>query len=135
MNLSDLKPTAYLVGNLIEGTEWDGIFSDQFYYDIRLEWRGIGKPNENSPEWAILYRHYCINKRGQCEYEPQPSSRTDAFKKRCRFTLGDALDVLHKYHHKLRREALETLAHHGSPQKVLQEREAMKSPKPCTGEE
>lgn len=35
--------------------------------------------------WAVCLRGYVLNKKGKWEYEPIPSSRTDAFLKRCRF--------------------------------------------------
>ncbi len=36
-------------------------------------------------KYAIRYGEYCLNKKNKWEWEPQPSSRTDAFYKRCRF--------------------------------------------------
>lgn len=42
--------------------------------------------------WAIRQVGCCLNKRGKWEREPMPSSRTDAFKRRCRWlTAGEAL--------------------------------------------
>lgn len=35
--------------------------------------------------YAIRKRGFVLNKRGRWEYEPNPSSRTDAFLQRCRF--------------------------------------------------
>jgi hypothetical protein len=35
-----------------------------------------------------------MNKKGEFEYEPMPSSRTEAFFKRCRFTLDEAKKIL-----------------------------------------
>ena len=36
--------------------------------------------------WAVRCRSWCLNNKGKWEYEPMPSSRTDAFLKRCRFS-------------------------------------------------
>lgn len=42
--------------------------------------------------YAIRKRGWVLNRRGKWEYEPIPSSRTDAFLKRCRFkTVAAAL--------------------------------------------
>lgn len=35
--------------------------------------------------WAVRYMGEVLNKRGEWEYEPLPSSRDDAFRERCRF--------------------------------------------------
>lgn len=45
--------------------------------------------------WAIIQGDYeCMNKKGEWEYQPMPSSRTKAFYKRCRFdTVEEAVDV------------------------------------------
>lgn len=47
----------------------------------------------NGPDlWAIREKGCCLNKQGEWELEPIPSSRTDAFYKRCRWeTAEDAL--------------------------------------------
>ena len=52
--------------------------------DLRVEWRGTGL-------WAVVEGGACLNKSGEMEYEPRPSSRDDAFFDRCRFTLDEAL--------------------------------------------
>jgi len=46
--------------------------------------------------WAIRNSccSSCLNKKGKWEYEPMPSSRTDNFLKRCRFTLKEAKKIL-----------------------------------------
>lgn len=41
--------------------------------------------------WAICHVGTCLNHDGEWEVEPQPSSRTDAFKMRTRFSLADAM--------------------------------------------
>ncbi len=51
----------------------------------------VGNP-ENVVRWAIRQAGFCLNRKGDWEYEPIPSSRTEAFFKRCRFnTLEDAV--------------------------------------------
>ncbi len=52
--------------------------------DLRVEWRGTGL-------WAVVQGGACLNKEGQWEYEPLPSSRDEAFFDRCRYTLDQAL--------------------------------------------
>jgi hypothetical protein len=45
----------------------------------------------NGTKWAVLDRGLVLNKSGQWEYEPIPSSRDDNFLARCRFdTFGEA---------------------------------------------
>ena len=39
--------------------------------------------------WKVARGSYCLSKRGDWVYEPLPSSRTDAFLKRCRFDSAD----------------------------------------------
>lgn len=51
---------------------------------IRVEWRGDDK-------WAVVEAQMCLTQSGTWEYEPMPSNRSDAFLKRCRFALDDAL--------------------------------------------
>ena len=50
--------------------------------DVRLERM---KQMDGSDLWAIRERGAVLNKKGQWEFEPIPSSRTSAFFKRCRF--------------------------------------------------
>lgn len=56
----------------------------------------------NSPfykgeRYAVRDAPFCLNKNGQWEYEPMPSSRDDAFYERCRFdSFVDAMDMLEK---------------------------------------
>ena len=52
---------------------------------ISIEFRG-------DSQWAVLEdSSYCLNRDGEFEYEPLPSSRDEAFLKRCRFSLQEAL--------------------------------------------
>lgn len=51
----------------------------------------IVSPFYEGEKYAVRNSGYCLNKKGSWEAEPLPSSRTDAFYKRCRFdTLEDA---------------------------------------------
>lgn len=70
--------------------------------------------------WAIRENGFCLNKDGEWEYEPQPSSRDDEFFDRCRFATLDeaftkanmAIDVLEKEYQAreiLRRAAIASL--------------------------
>lgn len=43
--------------------------------------------------WCITRMGQCLNKRGKWEYEPLPSSRSDAFKARTRMSLQEACDL------------------------------------------
>jgi len=45
-------------------------------------------------KWAIRDSGCCLNKDGEWEYEPIPSSRDDDFMRRCRFsTMDEALSI------------------------------------------
>jgi len=51
---------------------------------VGIEWRGPDK-------WVIVMDNmYVLNKKGQFEYEPMPSSRTDDFLSRTRFSFEEA---------------------------------------------
>lgn len=45
---------------------------------------------EGPPLWAIRESGACLNKQGEWELEPMPSSRTKAFFKRCRWKSAEA---------------------------------------------
>lgn len=54
--------------------------------------------NPNKPLWAINDSSgLCLNKDLKWEWESMPSSRTDEFLERCRFSLTEAKDLIHKY--------------------------------------
>jgi len=61
----------------------EATFSDKFSFTITVAWRNEG-------QWAVCWMGDCLNKRGEWEYESIPSSRTEAFFKRCRFTEDEA---------------------------------------------
>lgn len=74
-----IKPTQYLVTGLPDGDP------DSQVWSLTIEWRGPGPDS-----WAVMHHAYCLSKGGKWDYEPLPSSRTDAFIKRHRFTLAAA---------------------------------------------
>lgn len=45
----------------------------------------MNSPFYDGTKYAVRYRGRCLNTGGKWEYEPLPSSRDDAFYKRCRF--------------------------------------------------
>ena len=58
---------------------------------VYVEWRGR-RYGKGPVLWAVTRLNSCLNKSGEWEYEPQPSSRDDAFIARCRWTsLDEAL--------------------------------------------
>jgi hypothetical protein len=50
--------------------------------DIHIE---RAKQIEGPPKWAVRRMGECLNKQGEWEWEPMPSSRDDEFLTRCRF--------------------------------------------------
>tara|TARA_Y100000034_G_scaffold103542_1_gene129244 strand:- start:250 stop:432 length:183 start_codon:yes stop_codon:yes gene_type:complete len=51
--------------------------------------------SEGKEKYAVRDAHTCLNKDGNWEWEPLPSSRDDAFLERCRFdTLEGAQTAL-----------------------------------------
>lgn len=57
--------------------------------DVRLE--RVGQ-REDDDLWAIREKGFCLNRAGNWEYEPMPSSRSVAFIRRCRWpSAEDAL--------------------------------------------
>ncbi|WP_429949609.1 hypothetical protein ACQYWY_21805 [Comamonas sediminis] len=46
--------------------------------------RRVG-PKQMAAYWAVRRDGFALNKQGEWEYEPMPSSRTDEFLERCRF--------------------------------------------------
>lgn len=56
---------------------------------VYVEWRGQ-RYGEGPVLWAVTGGFgYVLGKSGRWEFEPQPSSRTDAFIERCRWTSFD----------------------------------------------
>jgi hypothetical protein len=60
--------------------------------DIRI---ARARQMDGSVKWAVRNRGACLNKSGEWEYEPMPSSRDEAFLARCRFdSVADATAAL-----------------------------------------
>jgi hypothetical protein len=45
----------------------------------------MNSPSYAGEKWAVRQLSHCLNRDGEWEYQPQPSSRDDAFYARCRF--------------------------------------------------
>ena len=59
---------------------------------IEVECRDPENPQGDC--WAVIKRgRLVLNHDGEWEYEPQPSSRTEEFLKRCRWDRDEAIDV------------------------------------------
>ena len=71
--------------------------------DVRLE--SVGQL-DGSEKWAIREEGCCLNKQGEWEFEPLPSSRTDDFYDRCRWDTADAALEFWNQGHKSRFEHL-----------------------------
>jgi len=52
----------------------------------------LAKQMDGSERWAVRCMGNCLNKQGEWEYEPLPSSRDDDFFARCRF--GSASEAI-----------------------------------------
>lgn len=80
--MDKLKPTRYIY----EPLRKEGV-------TIEVEWFGSG--------WGITKRNstqFVLNKNGEWEYQPLPSSRTEDFYQRCRYaTLEEAVAVIEKF--------------------------------------
>lgn len=53
---------------------------------IKIE---TAKQMDGSTKFAVRHAGACLNKSGQWEFEPMPSSRTDEFFERCRYDTWD----------------------------------------------
>jgi hypothetical protein len=71
-------PVKYRIGPPGE-SHWDDVFIEE----------RVGR--EGVVRWAVIRSGDVLNRSGKWEYEPNPSSRTDAFLKRARYdTLAEA---------------------------------------------
>jgi hypothetical protein len=61
---------------------------DCIVWRVKAEWRGPGD------RWAITRLGYCLSVRGKWDEEPLPSSRTEHFKIRHRFSFQEAMERL-----------------------------------------
>lgn len=63
----------------------------------RVEFHRMDSPFYPGVKWAVRKHGSCLDKNGEWEYEPMPSSRTDEFYARCRFeSLQDAVNAYNK---------------------------------------
>jgi hypothetical protein len=54
------------------------------------------RQRDGSDKFAVRYSGCCINRNGEAEHEPRPSSRSDEFLARCRFdTFEEAVAIAH----------------------------------------
>lgn len=72
----DLEPIVYQ----LEFDEYNGIC-------VTLD---LTRGMNGAVRWAIREGRACLNKKGEWEHEPMPSSRTDAFFNRCRWNSAEA---------------------------------------------
>lgn len=79
------RVTQYVVSAIPEGLCPDG-----FHWDLTVEWRGEDR-------WAVMWHGYAFNGKGRTDYERQPSSRTDAWKRAHYFPEAEALQLAHKF--------------------------------------
>lgn len=56
------------------------------------------RQRDDGVKFAVRQGAACLKKTGKWEYEPMPSSRTDAFLNRCRFdSFGLAVEAVKRY--------------------------------------
>lgn len=109
--------SSYYVGNVLDNTKWDGVFSDQYIWNITVTWQGAGMPDPNCESWAVRNFFNTISKRLDEIHEPQPSSRTKAYFKRCRMNLNEAESVAWRFINKTKKVLIADLdKRHGSPE-------------------
>jgi hypothetical protein len=69
---------------------------EPFKYEIEIVLKDDSGP-ESLWRWAVQKTDktfLCLNRDLEWEYQPQPSSRDEAFLKRCRFTLNEAKGIV-----------------------------------------
>lgn len=85
------------IGAVSEFTFFPNDDPEQYYNAVtvvRTYWQGTDGPNPHpNGEWAIRCMGRCLNRSGEWEWEPQPSSRDDAFFARCRFHCDEAIGL------------------------------------------
>jgi hypothetical protein len=88
----------YLLFRFLLGSS-DSDFSPVKFFireDVYLENRDPESRYPNRPSWAITKNGSCLNADMEFEYEPQPSSRSEDFLYRTRFTYEEALELAKK---------------------------------------
>lgn len=81
----EVRVTAYAVVTFPPSHPLRARYSDLDMYDVQVEHVGDGR-------WAVRWMGKCWTPRGGWEFEPIPSSRHAAFRKRTRFPLDTALE-------------------------------------------
>lgn len=85
LNMTWQQVTQYTVSAVPKG-----MGSDAWAWAITVEYRDEG-------QWAVKHHSSCLSSSGKWDYEPNPSSRTDAWKRRHRFTEEEALRLARKH--------------------------------------
>jgi len=93
-----------LVQSLVPKAYWvpavDDVDSDSLRVSIEQR-----RSSDGRVRWAVLRNDLVLNVKGQWEYEPLPSSRDEAFLKRCRYEeLGLACLALMRWLNNLQKE-------------------------------
>ena len=66
---------------------------DKWMWAILVTWRGPD-PDTGTDRWAIRDTFgRCLDRRGNWDHEPNPSSRTDEWKRRYRHSLDEAIQI------------------------------------------
>jgi hypothetical protein len=87
-HLATARVSAFVVG--------DGDLLDLVKVELTcIAGQGPHRPGEDT--WAVRTRSWCLNRDGEWEHEPIPSSRTAEFFARCRFSLGEALALAEQH--------------------------------------
>lgn len=57
-------------------------------WELKIEW--TGNPHHEDRKWAVRWMDNCYHRNGDLEYEPLPSSRTEAWLNDHRFSWDEA---------------------------------------------
>ena len=68
------------------------VHSDKYLWTLTVEER-----NPDEGLWSVKDTFGCLNRRGERDYEPSPSNRTNRWLKSHRFPLDEALKIAEKY--------------------------------------
>ena len=71
----------------------------KYYFgnDVYIEDRDPDLLFPNRSSWAIVVNGRCLNRVGEREIEPRPSSRNEAFFDRCRYSFAEAVGAAEAY--------------------------------------
>jgi len=79
-------------GIIVTEVQFRTEFDDMQKHD-NIRFTRMNSPFYEGEKWAVRQLSRCLNKEGEWEWEPIPSSRDDAFYTRCRFdSLDEALE-------------------------------------------